>query len=57
MMKITDECIACGTCQGVCPAEAVGTNDAGDGFKINPDLCLECGACAAACPGGAIGEE
>ena len=40
MMKITDECIACGTCQGVCPAEAVETNDAGDGFKINPDLCL-----------------
>lgn len=57
MMKITEECIACGTCQGVCPAEAVVANDAGDGFKINTDICLECGACAASCPIGAIVEE
>lgn len=52
--KITDECIACGGCQSVCPCEAISE---GDGkFEINPDLCVDCGACAAQCPVGAIEE-
>jgi ferredoxin len=54
MMKITDACIACGTCQSVCPVEAV---EAGDQYKINPEICLECGTCQAACPVGAIEQE
>ncbi|MBQ2888210.1 MAG: 4Fe-4S binding protein [Firmicutes bacterium] len=54
MMKICEECIACGTCQAVCPVEAI---EAGDKYKINTDVCLECGACMAACPVGAIVQE
>ena len=52
---ISDECVACGTCAGECPAEAISE---GDGkYEINPDLCLECGTCEAACPTGAISAE
>ena len=40
---IGDDCIACGTCIGECPVEA-----------INPDLCTECGTCASVCPQEAI---
>ncbi|MBQ4355274.1 MAG: 4Fe-4S binding protein [Bacteroidales bacterium] len=49
--KISDSCVACGTCAGECP---VGAISEGDIYKINPDECIECGACASACPTGAI---
>ena len=49
--KISDSCVACGTCAGECP---VGAISEGDIYKINPEECIECGACAAACPTGAI---
>ena len=49
--KISDDCIACGTCAGVCPVSAISE---GDGkYEINPDLCTECGSCADVCPVGA----
>jgi Uncharacterized Fe-S center protein len=48
--KITDECIACGTCAASCP---VGAISEGDKYVIS-DECVECGACAAVCPVGAI---
>ena len=48
---ISNECIACGTCQSVCPAEAI---TEGSSYSINANLCLECGTCADACPVGAI---
>ena len=49
--KITDECIACGACEGSCPVECISE---GDGkYDINADECIECGACADACPVGA----
>lgn len=46
--KISDECIACGSCESVCPMGAISQN--GDKFEISPDLCVECGACADTCP-------
>ena len=53
--KITDECIACGSCAGECP---VGAITEGDGkYNIDADACAECGACAATCPVSAIIEE
>jgi len=52
--KITDECLACGTCIDECPVEAISE---GDIYVIDADLCIDCGACAAACPTGAIVEE
>lgn len=48
--KITDECIACGSCAASCP---VGAISEGDKYVIS-DECVECGACAAVCPVGAI---
>ncbi len=52
--KISNECIACGGCQSVCPCDAISE---GDGkFEIAADLCVDCGACAAQCPVGAIEE-
>lgn len=50
--KITDACLACGTCEGECPVSAISM---GDGkYEINADECLDCGTCAGACPVGAI---
>jgi NAD-dependent dihydropyrimidine dehydrogenase PreA subunit len=48
---ISDSCVACGTCQSVCPADAI---KEGDIYSIDPDTCLDCGTCADACPTGAI---
>ena len=53
--KISEDlCVACGTCIGECPVEAISE---GDVYVINPDLCIECGACAGACPVGAPNAE
>lgn len=48
---ITDECIACGSCQAECPSSAISEGD--DKYVINADLCTECGTCAEVCPTGA----
>ena len=48
--KITDICVACGTCIDQCP---VGAISEGDIYKIDADTC---GTCADACPTGAIVE-
>jgi len=50
---ISEDCIACGTCIGECPVEAISE---GDIYKIDPDTCAECGTCASVCPTGAIHE-
>lgn len=49
---ITDECIACGSCESECPVDAISEGD--DIYVINPDLCTDCGACADVCPVEAI---
>jgi NAD-dependent dihydropyrimidine dehydrogenase PreA subunit len=51
--RITDECLACGSCLDVCPTEAI---EEGDIYKIN-DACADCGACVDECPQGCIVEE
>jgi NAD-dependent dihydropyrimidine dehydrogenase PreA subunit len=48
---ISDSCIACGTCESVCPTAAI---SAGDIYKIDPDTCIDCGTCAESCPNEAI---
>jgi formate hydrogenlyase subunit 6/NADH:ubiquinone oxidoreductase subunit I len=50
--KITDACIACGTCQPECPVDAISEGD--PIFSINSGKCTDCGACADACPADAI---
>mgnify|MGYP003317431200 CR=1 FL=1 len=53
--KITDDCVACGSCAEACP---VGAISEGDGkYVINPDACLGCGTCADTCPVGAPVED
>jgi ferredoxin len=38
--KITDECIACGSCESECPNEAITEGD--DIYVIDPNKCTEC---------------
>ena len=49
--KISDECVACGTCIAECPSGAISE---GDIYHIDPNLCVDCGTCAGVCPMGAI---
>jgi NAD-dependent dihydropyrimidine dehydrogenase PreA subunit len=53
--KITDECVACGTCAEECPSDAIKEGD--DIYTINQDDCTECGTCKEVCPTEAIIEE
>ena len=50
--KITDECIACGSCADECPHDAITAGD--DKYSINADECLDCGTCADDCPNDTI---
>ncbi|MDA3831759.1 MAG: 4Fe-4S binding protein [Spirochaetales bacterium] len=52
--KITDACIACGSCLPECPVEAISE---GDIYVIDAELCTDCGACADVCPTEAIFPE
>lgn len=52
--KITDKCVACGTCAGECPVEAI---SAGTPYVIDPAKCVDCGTCAGACPMEAIVQD
>ncbi len=49
--RITDECMACGSCVEECP---VGAISEGEIYKIDPNECTDCGACREACPLDAI---
>lgn len=52
-LKITEECIACGSCVDSCPIGAIAQD--GDIYAISDD-CTECKACVDTCPVGAIVE-
>jgi len=51
---ITEECIACGACEGECPNDAISLGE--EIFVIDPDRCSECVGfheaqmCQEACP-------
>ena len=49
--RITDACIGCGTCQGVCPQNVI---TEGGPYEIDANHCLQCGNCAENCPVQAI---
>ncbi len=49
--KITEECIACGSCLSVCPTECISE---GDIYIIDSEQCIDCGVCADECPTEAI---
>ncbi|WP_329887975.1 4Fe-4S binding protein [Pseudoramibacter sp. HA2172] len=48
---ITDGCIGCDTCAGLCPQQAI---DAGTPYVIRQPNCLHCGLCFENCPVEAI---
>ena len=50
--KITDECIACGTCEPECPEGAIAEGD--PIYTIDASKCDDCGACEEVCPTEAI---
>jgi len=50
---VDSSCLACGACQGECPADAI---IAGDPYRIDADACSGCGACIDACPTASIYE-
>ena len=57
-MKITDECIACGSCEFECPVSAISEGE--EYYEIDPDVCVECVGyfdtqqCVEVCPSDAI---
>ena len=55
MARVIDpeKCVACGSCIGECPVEAI---KEGDVYTIDADACIDCGACEATCPNEAIAE-
>ncbi len=53
--KITDECVACGTCLSECPVDAISEGD--EIYSIDTEKCTSCGSCAEVCPTDAIVEE
>ncbi len=52
--KISDSCVACGTCISECPVEAISE---GAIYVIDAAKCTDCGSCASVCPVEAIAAE
>ena len=52
---ISDTCTMCGSCESVCPVEAISPGD--PKYIIDPELCTDCGACVDECPVEAISPE
>ncbi|HOO76853.1 MAG TPA: 4Fe-4S binding protein [bacterium] len=50
--QISDDCVACGTCQAECPVDAISEGD--PIYMIDSEKCIDCGACAEVCPVSAI---
>ena len=50
-----EKCVACESCVGACPVEAIAMADGK--AKVNSDTCVDCGACVATCPVEAISQE
>ncbi|BES64135.1 DUF362 domain-containing protein [Gottschalkiaceae bacterium SANA] len=49
---IESKCVACGTCQTVCPVNAI---EIGETAFIDSAVCIGCGECMTVCPTDAIG--
>ena len=49
---ITDDCVACGACEPVCPVSAISTGE--PLYIIDQGACTDCGECDDICPVDAI---
>ena len=52
--KITEACISCTVCAGICPVAAISPNGSGTCYEVDPTKCIGCGACLGCCPVDAI---
>jgi len=50
--RITDDCIATGTCVAECPVDCISEGE--EIYVIDEDVCIDCGACEVVCPVDAI---
>ncbi|MBW2016959.1 MAG: 4Fe-4S binding protein [Deltaproteobacteria bacterium] len=46
-----ERCVACGICEGSCPAKAITVREVP---LVDPQLCMGCGICVEQCPKGAL---
>ncbi len=53
-IRITDDCVACGSCKEECPEDAISE---GDIYVIDQEKCTECETCIETCPVEAIIKE
>lgn len=49
---ISDACTKCGSCEPVCPSEAISEGDSK--YVIDPETCVDCALCVDECPVEAI---
>ncbi|MFV0313801.1 MAG: 4Fe-4S binding protein [Anaerotignum sp.] len=49
----TADCVACGSCQKVCPKNAITIHN-GIAAKVDNTLCVGCGMCSKSCPADII---
>lgn len=47
----SNRCVACGTCERICPAGAISVEEIA---RINRTMCMGCGQCVAECPEDAL---
>lgn len=46
--RITNICINCGACEGVCPVNCISPGE--EIFVIDEEKCIDCGSCQSVCP-------
>ncbi len=57
MIKVNqEECIGCGVCCTICPADALELNE-NDVAEYDPEKCIECYDCIEVCVQEAISKE
>jgi Fe-S-cluster-containing hydrogenase component 2 len=54
VMVDQEKCTGCGTCEEVCPVEAIKVNS--DKAVVDQETCVDCGTCIEECPEKAISE-
>jgi adenylylsulfate reductase subunit B len=51
---LTDLCVSCGGCAGVCPGSLIEVEDGLPARILYPEDCWGCASCLKACPEGAV---